>query len=125
MNPHHQTKILLADDDPRVCWSLHMLLRHRPGLSIVGQEDQAGLLTKAAASRPHIILLDWELAAETPDRLISALHSLDTRPIVIVLSVQPEREHQALTAGADAFVTKIDPPERLLEAVDRFLSARS
>jgi DNA-binding NarL/FixJ family response regulator len=30
----------------------------------------------------------------------------------------PESERDALTAGADAFVSKADPPERLLAALD-------
>jgi CheY-like chemotaxis protein len=36
---------------------------------------------------------------------------------VIVLSGQPEAEQDALDAGADAFVSKADPPEQLLAAM--------
>lgn len=122
MEPDHHLRVLLADDDPRVCRSLNMLLRHSPGLTVVG-EGKSDILDKATNLRPDIILLDWELSGESPDQLFSALHSLDTEPTVIVLSVQPERELQALAAGADAFVSKVDPPEKLLHAVDRLCIA--
>jgi CheY-like chemotaxis protein len=36
---------------------------------------------------------------------------------VIVLSGQPEVRRTALAAGADAFVSKADPPEQLLAAL--------
>jgi DNA-binding NarL/FixJ family response regulator len=36
---------------------------------------------------------------------------------VIALSSRPEVRDSALAAGADAFVSKIDSPERLLEAI--------
>jgi DNA-binding NarL/FixJ family response regulator len=36
---------------------------------------------------------------------------------VIVLSGHPEVEEAAVAAGADAFVSKADPPEVLLDAI--------
>jgi DNA-binding NarL/FixJ family response regulator len=37
--------------------------------------------------------------------------------LVVVLSGRPEVRREALAAGADAFVSKVDPPERLLAAL--------
>ena len=48
--------------------------------------------------------------------LLFALHGLDYHPRVIVLSTRPESEMDALAVGADAFVCKGDPPERLLDS---------
>ena len=36
---------------------------------------------------------------------------------MIVLSGRPEARQMALAAGADEFVSKIDPPEKLLAAI--------
>jgi DNA-binding NarL/FixJ family response regulator len=47
-------------------------------------------------------------------RLLSALHSADYHLKVIALSGHLEAREEALAAGADAFVSKGDPPERLL-----------
>jgi DNA-binding NarL/FixJ family response regulator len=40
-----------------------------------------------------------------------------TNLLVTVLSAQSEARRAALAAGPDAFVSKADPPERLLAAV--------
>jgi CheY-like chemotaxis protein len=37
---------------------------------------------------------------------------------VIALSGRPEARQAALLAGADSFVSKADPPDRLLVAID-------
>jgi hypothetical protein len=37
--------------------------------------------------------------------------------MVVALSARPEERQAALEAGADAFVSKTDPPECLLEAI--------
>ena len=36
---------------------------------------------------------------------------------IIVLSGRPEYRKNAIAAGADAFVSKVDPPDRLLDAI--------
>jgi DNA-binding NarL/FixJ family response regulator len=47
-------------------------------------------------------------------RLLSALHSLGCPLKIIALSGHLEAREEALGAGVDAFVSKGDPPERLL-----------
>ena len=37
--------------------------------------------------------------------------------MIVVLSGRPELAHDALSMGADDFVSKIDPPENLLGAI--------
>ena len=43
---------------------------------------------------------------------------------VIALSGLPEARHEALAAGADDFVSKGDPPEKLLAAVEGYVRKR-
>lgn len=50
-------------------------------------------------------------------RLLSALHSLGCPLKIIALSGHLEAREEALGAGADAFVSKGDPPERLLSTL--------
>jgi DNA-binding NarL/FixJ family response regulator len=49
--------------------------------------------------------------------LLSALRRACPGLFVIILSGRPEVRRAALAAGADAFVCKCDPPERLLAAI--------
>ena len=108
-------RVLLADDQKKVCSALRLLLEQEPGLSVVGEAVEAEeLLAQVEVTQPDLVLLDWELPGlRTHDGLVT-LRTLCPHLKVIALSGQPEARQAALTAGADAFVSKGDPPEQLL-----------
>jgi DNA-binding NarL/FixJ family response regulator len=119
-------RILLADDRPQVRSALRFLLEHEPGLAVVGEARDAGdLLAKVRLCRPEVVLLDWELpepqaSGPTPrsrSPLLSSLRLASPQLSVVALSGRPESSRLALDSGADAFVSKGDPPERLLEVL--------
>ncbi|MGD9002018.1 MAG: DNA-binding response regulator, partial [Anaerolineae bacterium] len=62
-------------------------------------------------------LLDWGLQDSAAAEQFEALRQACHQVAVIVLSAQPGAEEAALAAGADAFVSKADPPEQLLAAI--------
>lgn len=108
---------LLADDQAKVRSALRLLLSHEPDVDVLGEAvDATGLLDWVKAAGPDLVLLDWELPGFSPD-LMATLRELCPSLIVIALSGRPEAHRAALSAGADAFVSKVDPPERLLEAI--------
>lgn len=109
--------VLLADDQSKVRSALRLLLEHQADIDVLGEAVNAtGLLDWARATHPDLVLLDWELPGFGRDEL-DTLRSLCPSLTVIALSGQPEARQAALEAGADGFVSKGDPPERLLEAV--------
>jgi len=111
-------RLLLADDQPKARFALRTLLRFQAGLTIVGEAATAdGLLALAEQTSPDVVLLGWGLRGSPPDALLPALRRICPHLYVIALSSRPEARDAALTAGADAFVSKIDPPERLLKAI--------
>ena len=112
-------RVLLADDQTKVRSALRLLLEQEPGLSVVGEAAEAeDLLAQVAATQPDLVLLDWELPGLRTDDRLSVLRALCPQLKVIALSGQPEARRAALSAGADAFVSKGEPPERLLAAVE-------
>jgi len=113
-------RVFLADDQPRVRSALRLLLEQDPQLSVVGEAAAAeGLLAQVRAAHPDLLLLDWELPGlQAANPLLPALRALYPRLSVIALSGRPEARRAALAARADAFVSKGDPPERLLAAVN-------
>ncbi len=112
-------RILLADNRPRVRFALRALLRQQPGLEIVGEAtDAQDLLAHAERACPQVVLLDWELPGLAAADLLSALREVCPNATVIALSGRVQARQLALDAGADAFVSKGDPPERLLAAID-------
>ena len=113
-------RILLADDQPRVRFALRVLLERQPGLEVMGEAvDVDDLLCQAEQSCPDLVLLGWELPGWAADDSLSTLRRVCPDVCVIALSGRPEARRAALTAGADAFISKSDPPERLLAAIEK------
>ena len=118
---HSETKagytmrLFIADADQELRVSLQLLLHQEPGMLVVGIAVHAkGLLAQLAPSKPDVLLLDWLLPGRPAEDLLADLHALERRPQIIVLSVRPEVESAAMAAGADAFVTKAGPSDRLI-----------
>ena len=111
-------RIYVADVNKDVRLGLQMLLHQEAGVQVVGTAAQAsGLLVQVEASQADVLLLDWQLPGASMTELISDLRALKPPPKIVILSVKPEIEAPALSAGADAFVSKSAPPEELLEVV--------
>jgi DNA-binding NarL/FixJ family response regulator len=111
-------RILLADAQTRVRFALRVLLERQSGFEVVGEATSAeDLLARAAVSCPHVVLLDWNLAGTAGARLLLALRRDCPDVAIIVLSGRPEASRAALAAGADAFVSKGNPPEHLLASI--------
>ena len=110
--------ILLADHRPKIRFALRALLEQWPEFDVIGEAASAEeLLAQVGAVRPDLILLDWGLRGQDTIMLLRALRGCSAGAAVIVLSSRPEWREAALDAGADAFVSKIDPPERLLATI--------
>ena len=112
--------ILLADDE-KVRLALRVLLEQQAGLIVVGEASNAqDLVTQTGAKRPNLVLLDWTLPGLHDNGTLRTLRQTCPDTSVIVLSGRPEAQKPALAAGANAFVSKVDPPERLLAAIGKF-----
>lgn len=112
-------RILIADSRSRVRFALRVLLERQPGLQVVGEAVCAqDLFTQTQTTCPDLLLLGWELSGLMPTGSLDALRQRCPRLSIIALSGRPKARHAALDAGADAFVSKVEPPEHLLAAID-------
>jgi DNA-binding NarL/FixJ family response regulator len=128
-------RILLADDQAELRSALRLLLEEKGVGRVTGEAaDAAGLLSLLGGSRGggqlvprgaepdgqaiQVVLLDWELPGLPPEELLNRLRRAVPYAVVLALSSQPEAEAAALEAGADGFVSKGQPPERLLEVLE-------
>jgi two-component system response regulator AlgR len=116
-------RILIADHQSAVRSAVRLLLEERLESDVVGEAaNSQELLAQLEHLRPDIILLDWDLPGGSTVDLLGAFRGLDRQPKVIVLGAHPEVGQATWAASADAFVSKGDPPRRLLAAV-RVLAA--
>ena len=114
-------KILLADDQKKVRFALRVLLDRKPELSVIGEAGDADeLLALSASTQVDVLIMDWLLPGLPEGGSIEGLRVIRPGLFVIALSGRPEFGRAAIEAGADAFVSKIDPPDRLLAIIDQF-----
>jgi DNA-binding NarL/FixJ family response regulator len=116
--------ILIADDQCQVRRALRAYLQLRlGGATIAEAEDMEQALRVTPALRPDVVLLDWELPAQGGAPAMTGLRSLHPTGLIVALSSRPEARQDALAAGADAFVSKGEPADRLIACMssDRLL----
>lgn len=122
-------RVLLADGNLEVCTALRLVLEHA-GHTITSEVlDVVGLMAQATAICPDAIILDVDLSglytgkrqvASALSELIGMLHLLCPRAHLIALSSRPEACKSSLSAGANAFFCKSDPPDALLTMLADF-----
>ena len=111
-------RILLADAGSSARFALCALLEQHTGWHVVGEVSSAEQLPgQVEATMPEVVLLDWNLPELNTNETISSLNEQFPELSIIVLSGRPETKSQACAAGANVFVSKADPPDRLIEAI--------
>lgn len=115
-------KILLADDNPEVRSALRLLLEQEPLSVIVSDVANAeGLISHLSENCPAVVLLDWELPGLHANGFLSLVRSRCPGMKVIALSSKYEARREALAAGMEAFVSKTEPPEKIMSALRLFI----
>lgn len=113
-------RILIADDQPQVRSAVRLILGQEPYVNVVGEAgDMLGVLELVARQRPDLILLDWDLTGRQSALALQDIHKAHPDAMVVALSGRPEARPKAMAAGVNAFVSKGEPPERLVETVAR------
>lgn len=121
------TSVLLAAPQRDVRAALKLLLLDLD-MSVVGEAaGWPATLALVPETRPDMLLVDWELVAADSSNALSQLRAACPAAVVIVLiSSLGARQQAALSAGADAFISKGEMPDRIAErlraAADQILS---
>jgi DNA-binding NarL/FixJ family response regulator len=86
-------------------------------MEITGEaSDWATTFAQAPDSRSDLLLVDWDLLSSEPNEALKDLRQACPAALVIVLiSHLDARQQAALSAGADAFISKNESPERVAE----------
>jgi DNA-binding NarL/FixJ family response regulator len=110
------TRVYLADAKSEERSALRLLLLDLE-LEVVGEAaNWSTTLTQAPVSRTDMLLVDWDLLPNSPTAALEELRKACPAALVIVLISHLDARHQAaLSAGADAFISKGETPERLSE----------
>ena len=108
------TRVLLAAPQPDVRTALRLLLLDL-NMEVVGEAaDWPDALALTPEAQPDMLLVDWELIPTDSGNTLTQLRAACPGAVVIVLISQLDaRQQAALSAGADAFISKGEMPDRV------------
>src|SRR5689334_4953149 len=113
-------RVLIADDQTIVRDGLTMVLRHLPGVEVVGAaRDGAEAVALAAEHRPDVVLMDLRMpnvdGVEATRRIRAELPEVQV--IVLTTYSDDESVFAALRAGARGYLTKDADADEIARAV--------
>ncbi len=114
--------ILIVDDDATIRALVAATLRDVGGFELAEAGDGEEALAAAAAIRPELVFLDYDMprlnGAETCRRLRSDPATADARIVMLTGMTGEAAAERARAAGADLYLTKPFSPLHLLRLVD-------
>lgn len=113
--------VLIADDRKDVRYGLGVLLEEQEKVNISGEAENFKELIQTILKRcPDMILLSWELPGQAGATLLKSIRLLCPGVIIVVMSSKPEVAQNALSIGADHFISKGEPPESLFRVIQSY-----
>ena len=113
----YMTRVYVADALTEERSALRLVLLDL-NMEVVGEAaDWTTTLAQAPVSRTDMLLIDWDLLPRSaPSAALDELRKACPAALVIILiSHLDARQQAALSAGADAFISKGETPERVSE----------
>ncbi|HMQ33024.1 MAG TPA: response regulator [Chloroflexaceae bacterium] len=111
-------RVAVVEGQNHVRAALCFLIEAQPGMQLAGAfGSRADLIVRLLALQPDVVLLDWGLPNHLAEQVLLAARRAPSPPRVVVLSARPDDEPLARAAGADAFVSKSQPPRLLIPSL--------
>ena len=109
-------RVYLADSQSDERLAFRLILKDL-NMQVVGEAaDWPTALAQAPATSPDMLMVDWGLVAAGSGADLAELRMACPAAVVIVLiSHLDAREQAALSAGADAFISKGETSEQVVE----------
>ena len=110
------TRVYLADARLEERSALRLTLLDLK-MEVVGEAaDWETTLAQAPIGRVDMLLVDWDLLPNSPTAALEVLRNACPAALVIVLiSHLDARQQAAVSAGADAFISKGEMPDRVAD----------
>jgi DNA-binding NarL/FixJ family response regulator len=110
------TRVYVADAKPEERAALRILVLDL-SMEVVGEAaDWVTTLAQVPISNTDMLLIDWDLLPNSQTAALNEIRRVGPAALVIVLiSHLDARQQAALSAGADAFISKGELPERVAE----------
>ena len=112
----YMTRVFLADAKTEERAALRVLILDL-NMEVVGEATEwATTLAQVAVSNIDMLVVEWDLLPDSQTAALDEIRRACPAALVIVLiSHLDARQQAALSAGADAFISKGETPERVAE----------
>jgi len=119
-----KTRVLLVDDHPTMREGLIRVIEREDDLTVCGEaESIQRALEMIEASKPDIAVVDISLGGQNGIELIKDIKIRYSQLPVLVHSMHDESVYaeRSLRAGAKGYISKKEPPQKLLQAIREVL----
>lgn len=120
-------RVLIAEDQRMLRGALALLLDFEEDIEVVGQAgDGKEALTLIAQLKPDVCLLDIEMPLMSGLEVAEEVQQMQSpcRIIILTTFARPGYFERAVQAGAQGYLLKDEPSERLAEAIRRVMGGR-
>lgn len=119
-NGEEMLRILLVDDHEMVRQGISQILEREDDIKVVGQAGTGKQGVELALElKPDVVLMDVSMPGEGGVDATAEIKEKipETRVIGLSMHVMDELEQNMKKAGADDYISKDAPPEKLIEAI--------
>lgn len=117
-------RILVVDNQSRARQSMKALLGAcYPSAQVREAADGYEAVQLVEEFQPEVILMDARMPRMDGLEAVRHIKAKSPNIKIVVLSMYSDMRSKAIEAGADAFVGKGDPPEKIRETLQDMLSA--
>lgn len=112
-------RVLVAEDNDDLRELLVTIISAEPDLHCVGAANEVDAVLERSGHDVDVLVLDLELKGRSSIDLLKTLRRRGSKIFIVVFSghSHPDMVKHTLAAGADAYVSKSDDYEVLLEAI--------
>jgi DNA-binding NarL/FixJ family response regulator len=111
-------RVFIADPQAKVRHALTIWVSKQPGWEVAGEAATAQeLCARLGQLAPGVVILDRDLPGLLPAELVALVRRSAPRAAIILMTNGPIERRQAEALQADFTISKLDSPDRMLEAI--------
>ncbi len=118
------TRIIIFEDNDRLRESLVMLLQQSEDYVVVGHYNQCNSATEVILMHePDVVLMDIDMPGKSGIEGVSMVKEARPETAVIIYTVIEDNDKlfQCLCAGANGYLLKKTPPQKLFDAIQEVM----
>jgi len=120
------TKILIVEDNHRARLALKALVSQQAGINVISEASNGQeAILKIKNQIPDIVIMDVQMPVMDGLEATKAIKSKWSQIKIIILTMYPDYQADAMKAGADAFLLKGCPVEEMMSVLRGFQTVKT